>query len=407
MTTQNNKLRWFSSTNKNAPQLNNTWGAVVNLFNKCLVEGFGLLTTTSNTFNGEYLTLAFSEAHGLQQYQTVKITGSSIEALDRLHTIYSLKSSTEIVIKILNNTLTSVPTLLSVSLPSLGWESLYNENNKAVFKTTADEGPNHCMFVKNDLPDGYNTTWWKFANIGMAEGYDSNFTPLGFTQPVSWSSFAPSGSGDAMSLGVGALFYNCTDGYDINSGPAPYYGSSNGNCDWLLIGNNSYFYLLHAPFINRVTPVLTAFGQYDSLHNGFQYNTILGCNAVDQTRANQGYPLGQYNWAGGTTTQSLRTLSGYNNTSIKSLNVNSYNEINVSGYANWLNPSGPINLFKPYVRDSNNILMGTLRNLYWIGVTTPYKHKQVFKQGPDIYIAITSYIYYYTGQVIFKIGEEF
>jgi len=400
------KIKWYSSFNTNAPKLDNSWGALVNVLKKCLVEGFGAVQSSSTSFNGDFLTVTFTEDHGFLQHQLVEVSGSGVTSIDGLQRISKVIDNKQIVLKLNGNSISNISTTLSIKLPSLGWELLYDLSNKAVFKSTADNGPNHCLFVQNNLPTGYTTTWAKFANLGMAEEYDYDFEPKGLSHPVTWTDLNPKGTGTSMTLGANKIFYNVNSSYDLGSSIAPSYGSTNGNVDWYLIGDGSYFYLLNGIKVGSTNMIMTGMGQYDCLHAGFNHNTFLCPMSFDTQAANGTSNMSLDFCSLASTTRGLKTLASYADATVKVLNTSSYNGLVNSGSSNILAAAGPTNLFKVYVRDSRNILMGTLKNIYWLAVQQPYNNRQIFKQGDSIYLAITTYLNNTTCQVVFKIGEN-
>ena len=400
------KIKWYSSFNTNAPKLDNNWGALVNVLKKCLVEGFGVVQSSATSFNGDFLTVTFTEDHGFLQHQLVEVSGSGVTSVDGLQRISKVIDNKQIILKLNGNSVSNISTTLTVRLPPLGWELLYDLNNKAVFRTTSQEGPNHCLFVQNNLPNGYTTTWGKFANIGLAEDHDYDFVPKGLTNPVNWDDLNPKGTGTTMTLGHSKIFYGISTSYDVSSSYAPTYGSTNGNCDWFLIGDESYYYFVSGLRTNSTNSIITGAGQYDCIHAGYNFNTFLNTMSYDIQAANGTSSLTLDYSSLAANTRQLRTLSGYNNLNGSVLSTSSYSGVSSSGSTNVLSNAGPTNLFKVYVRDSNNILMGTLKNIYWLAVAQPYTNRQIFKQGDSIYIAISTYLNSANCQVVFKIGED-
>ena len=76
-------IKWYSSFNTNAPKLDNNWGALVNVLKKCLVEGFGAVQSSATSFNGDFLTVTFTEDHGFLLHQLVEVSGSGVTSVVR------------------------------------------------------------------------------------------------------------------------------------------------------------------------------------------------------------------------------------------------------------------------------------------------------------------------------------
>lgn len=400
-----NQIFFAKSTNQGAPQVTNSWGALVSLLKTILTDGYVVTPVQSVVQEGTDVKVTCTSTHSLEQFQTISLVSNATSETYLTARIVKIDDSTSFTIKV--EASQNVPTSnMLVKIPSAGWEVLYSLDNKAVFKPTSANGPNHFLFVDNSIPSGYTTSHVKFATFGLAERYAYGFTPEGLTNPVNWDDLNPKGTGTSMTLGHSKIFYGISTSYDVNSSYAPTYGSTNGNCDWFLIGDESYYYLISGLRTNSTNSIITGAGQYDCIHAGYNFNTFMNTMSYDAQAANGAASLHLDYSSLAANTRQLRTLSGYNNLSGNVLSTSSYSGVLNSGATNVLSNAGPTNLFKVYVRDSNNILMGTLKNIYWLAVAQPYTNRQIFKQGDSIYIAISTYLNSANCQVVFKIGED-
>lgn len=402
----NTHLKWYSSANLYAPKLDNTFGAVVNLLKKCLIEGFGEVYSSNVSFKQDLLTITFEQAHGFLQHQLIELSGTGYTAVDGIRRVTEVVDSNTVVVQLNEIVAITLTETIIAKLPPLGWEQLYDNENRAVFKTTAFEGPNHCLFVQNNLPTGYSASWLKYANLGLAESWGDDETPKGLTNPQKWSDLNPTGRDISMTLGYNKIFHNISSSYDIFNQVAPTYGSSEGNCEWYLVGDNSYYYLINSLKPGTNHSIWSGMGQYDCIHAGYQYNTFLSAMTYHAQTANASASLHLDFSSLGSASRSLYTLSGYNNTDNRTLMTSSYTGIVNTGSSNILSPGGPVNFFKVYVRDSSHVLMGTLKNIYWLALARPYNNKQIFKQGSNIYLAVSTYFNSADVQAVFKIGED-
>lgn len=401
------KIKWYSSFNTNAPKLDNNWGALLNVFQKCLVDGYGQVQIASFNFNQNVVTVTTSSPHGFLQFQTVLIEGTGATELDKEHHVFNVMTETQFQIELKNTSLQSLAAnSATVKLPSLGWEIVFSDTGRAIFKSKAEEGPNHCLFVQDKLLTGYTTSWAKFASTALAEDFDGTFNFRGRSDLANIADMGGLGSGTSMRLPSGKIYYATAGSNGVsNTTITPSSGSTNGNQTWYLIGDGSTFYIVNSIHPSSTNFQYSGFGQYNCYHQGFRYNSFIANFLWNDQAANNGANFSM-DTAGLTSTyKSVKTLGIYGKSTTGILYLNSYNGISYSGNSNLLSSSGPINLFEVYLRDSNSVLMGTLKNLYWLAVATPYRNQQIFQQGNSVFIALNTYANNYLCQVVLKLAE--
>lgn len=413
-------IKFLNSSNLNGPLLNTDWGALIRLYDACLVNGINPLNISNLTMSGsnpessDIVTLTYLTPHGYQQYQVLLITGAEIPVLNGEHRILSVSTDgLSLTFKINTNIVDAGNTLnIITKLAPLGWTKVFSETNKAVYKMNSSEGPNHYFFVWNDNPNnmgatGYGANWTRYAITGFAEGLGEGWNPQGLCIPSNWSSITPKGNGATMNMGHGKVYYansnnysleNCYDMYDV----------SGGNRYWEIYGNESYFYLINSFNVNyNWSRSITGCGQYDCLHQGYNYNTFYTICTWD-TKVPQDWMNGYVDFnqiVGYETERSIKTLSNLNTITNPSLRVRSFPGTTISGYNGGLNANGPTNLIKAYVIDNDNILMGAFRNLYHLASTRPLLNGQIFQQGENIYKATNLWraSSSYEGQIVLKL----
>ena len=409
----NTKIKWFRNTNKNAPQLTNNWGDLIKLFDACLINGFNELAISQASVTGltsessDYITFTYLEAHGYLQYQILEVSGSDIESVNGVHRILEVsKDGLSLTFKI-DTSITDVGSLLNIKtkLASAGWEKLHADVDKGIYRGTAKEGKNCCFFVDNSQHTLYVTNWSKFARVGYAEDFESMEKPLGISVPSNWDNFIPYQSGTNINWGGFSMFYatpnNPEYGTRISNAP------SAGNREWTLIADDSYFYL-----INATTPSSNGyylghfFGQYDPLIDGWEHNVAISANAW--STMNQTTNFTPSTEVGGLCSISRPFYTGvvYTNSGDNhQLYSRSLYDVNRSGGSNWTASSGPTHLFSVYIRDSNPVILGKFRNMYWLAQNFPFSNKQVFTQGTNLYMGHNIMSEGSNCQVAFKIGE--
>ena len=227
-------IKFLNSSYWNGPLLNTDWGALVRLYDACLVDGINLLNISSLSISGsspetsDLVTITYLTPHGYQQYQVLLLSGSQVESLNGEHRIQSVSTDgLSLTFKIKTNVVDAGNILnIMTKLAPLGWTKQYSGTNRAVYKMNSSNGPNHYFFVLNDNPNnngatGYDNTWARYATTGMAEGLGQDFNPQGLCTPTTWSDIYPRGSGGNVIQGAGKVYYayntyNLDNIYDAN-----------------------------------------------------------------------------------------------------------------------------------------------------------------------------------------------
>lgn len=411
-------IKFLNSSNLNGPLLNTDWGALIRLYDACLVDGINPLNISNLTMSGstpessDIVTLTYLTPHGYQQYQVLLITGAEIPTLNGEHRILTVSADgLSLTFKINTNIVDAGNTLnIITKLAPFGWTKVFSGTNRAVYKMNSAEGPNHYFFVLNDNPNdngatGYNPSWAKYATTGLAEGIGDGFAPQGACNPATWSDIYPRGSGGSVIQGTGKIYYAyntyaINSIYDANAFQA-------GNRRWEIYGNESYFYLFNANNINYSTQYqLTGCGQYDCLHQGYNYNTFLTNNVWDARNVTTWHDLtiDSNQLAGIQDERIVRSLSNLNTFINPTLRIRSFYGITMSGVNAILNVNGPLNLLKMYCLDADAVMMGAYRNIFWLGSVRPMNNGQIFTQGEGVYKAINVFRSGNEGQIVVRLA---
>jgi hypothetical protein len=413
-------IKFLNSSNLNGPLLNTDWGALIRLYDACLVDGINPLNISTLTMSGstpessDIVTLTYLTPHGYQQYQVLLISGAEIPVLNGEHRILSVSADGLSLTSKTNTNIVDAGNTLNIitKLAPFGWTKVFSGTNRAVYKMNSAAGPNHYFFVLNDNPNnngatGYDPSWAKYATTGLAEGIGDGFTPQGLCTPAAWGELYPRGSGNNVVQGTGKVYY-AYNSYSIDS----IYDSNTqqaGNRRWEIYGNESYFYLFNANNISYSTQLqVTGCGQYDSLHQGYNYNTFLSNGVYDSKTAATWHNISidANQLIGFQDERIIRSLSNLNSFANPTIRVRSLNGIAISGYNSVLNVNGPLNLLKMYVIDADAVMMGAFKNLFWLGSVRPLNNGQIFTQGEGVYKAINVYRANtsYEGQIVVRLA---
>jgi hypothetical protein len=403
------KIKWFTHLNKNAPLLANEWGSFINLLDACLVNGYSEQQVTNISIVGNTLVLKYPQAHQYQQYQVVTITGANNAVLNGHHRIIDV-SGDGLSMTIEYESLTGIvetSLMLTTKITPLGWEKVYNGTNKAVYKFIKDTGTPNYLFVDDSFPGApYNTAWAKYARLGVTEDYDGDFVPKGATIPQDWSTFPSAVRGSNTYLGAYKWFY-ATNSESNTATNTFNTAATAGNRQWVLSGDNTYFYLANATYPNSSWYSLFGIGEYDCIFQGFKSNVFFSPFIWDnQLETNSASYMSQYTNCLVDSNKSFFILKNYIGDTVKLASLNAYPGITFSGSSTILSLGGPVNHFRTLLR-SDNIIHGSLKNLYWLALLQPYAHLQKIQQGSDIFLNINQYIQTgTTGAYVIKIGSK-
>lgn len=236
------KVKWFTSSNINAPTLDNNWGALVNVLSKCLIDGYGAQTLLNIVIENGVAIASFGTAHKLEMFQWVEISGSSNSTLNDEFRILSATSTTiEFLIDLPDQTINET---LSCRLAPLGWSKPFSDEGRAVFQAKNTDTNPYFLRVDDTCDPLYTASWSKFAKVGILEscagvddisGNQAPFDPMAPTK--NWI-----GSGEI--IGWSRWLYATSDN-TLNNG-SWYLASTaiSGARSWILVGDDTCFYIL-------------------------------------------------------------------------------------------------------------------------------------------------------------------
>lgn len=157
--------KFYYSTMKGAPVLASEWGSLLVVLKSCLLNGFNSQEVSSVTIADGIATITLGSNHGFIEHQVVSVSGAN-EAL--FNDEYRVLSVGDTTIKVATN-LTAVTGTMMIKTASMGWTEKFTGANKSVFAAKDTTKNRFVLRVDNSKPDGYDTTWGKFARISIAE----------------------------------------------------------------------------------------------------------------------------------------------------------------------------------------------------------------------------------------------
>lgn len=412
-------IKFFVHSNNNAPQLTNNFGCMLSVLNAALVNGIQVGTISSLTASGNIVTAVFGTAHNLMQYQVVKITGADQPAYNVEARILTVPNATTITFELAAAPSVATATgTISCSLPPLDWEKPFSSTSatggKAAYRsknTLLSSRP--FLRVVDELDPAYNSTYAKYAKVGIVEDMTDIDTMLGIQAPYNSSTpnrnWVGTGSGTSAINGWARWYYarsmNAHESFGSDA-TTP----SAGNRAWLVVGNSDYFYIL--PSQNGSGSAFPyGFGNFKSFLNTDSSNTFLASIfaniAIDATSALYFYtPIGKtsitefqlvlsrgYTQAANYKTATCTSLQVKDSVAYSGTanNIGAYNLTNVA-------PLAPVFI-------NEDVLRGELPNIYYLFQLRPYANFQLIENDGAIYMARNIAASGTEGQIVLKIGD--
>lgn len=241
-----NNTRWFTSSNFSAPQLINSFGCLIDVLDYCLVNGSEDQVVTNVEISNKLATATFNTNHNFKEFQVVSFIGSPL--LENDFRILSLTSNT--ITFYLDTEDKVITDTLGCKLAPLGWTKEFGAEHKAVYRAKDLQINPYFLRVDNSLDPVYNTTYSKFAKVGVLESCigiedisTSNQIPYNSLNPT--SNWVGTGSGTSAINGWSKWYTNINSNavsYAINETSGPQSNLS----QWTIIGNDTSFYIIIA-----------------------------------------------------------------------------------------------------------------------------------------------------------------
>lgn len=277
-------VKFFHSGMQGAPVLSNNWGDLIGVLDACLVTGFNLKAVDSITSAAGVATATVSTGHGYKVDQIVFITGCEQTAYNGEQRVTGVTAST-FTFAVVGTPASPATTQTSISakVAPLGWEKAFSGTNKAAYRSTDPASPRHYLRVDDSMKtqvapyNAYDTSWAKWANVGICENmtdidtivgaqapFDPNYPEQNWKQRADWH------------WGWYKWFHGRQTGYEN-------YGDGGaGARNWVIVGDGRFFYLMNSvqPGFNWYGRGLYCFGDFPSFKPGDAYNTMLKAQDV-------------------------------------------------------------------------------------------------------------------------------
>lgn len=395
-------IKWFRYKNKNAPQITNNWGAITPVLDACLVTGFSEQVVKSVEIDSKIVKLIFDEPTDFLLYQVIEVSGSDLEAINGEFRITRISQDTREVYYELETSSSYVTTggYVIAKLASLGWEKAYEGVGKGAYRSTNEKlNTRPYLRVVDGALDNYNTTYLKYARVGIVEDMTGIDNLAGVQAP--YDSAYPNRNWETTMIGSTAYYgwakwyytwvsNNYGTSYNLSQTAA------NGNRDWLIVGDSDRFYFIVSPnsdTVNTNYRLIYGFGAYDTFIRNDYSNTFLFASndprALATTVRLKNIAPGAY-WYGidpsyATTNIFLQRqysqIASYSLANILSIDGVAYSgSENNHGAPNTYATTVP---FPCYIRDTSGYVRGNLPNYFWLGQVRPIDELQSVINNKD------------------------
>lgn len=268
------RVQWFTSDNLNAPTLSNTWGCMIDVLDACLVNGFGTQIVSSLVIQDGVGIAKFANPHKINQFQWIEILGTNINVLNTEFKVLGVTSNTfEFLVDLPDQTVTGS---ITCKLASAGWSKRFFGTNKAVYQAKDLIANPYFLRVDNSLDPVYNTTYAKFAKVGILESCTSiddisgNQAPFDSTN--STKNWIGTGSGASAINGWAKWYHATIINADVGSSWSESNVATNGNRDWVLVATKDSFFILPSVAPNNST------NAYRHCSTAYGFGIFEGCD---------------------------------------------------------------------------------------------------------------------------------
>ena len=256
-------VKYFSSTMLNAPVVGNNWGDLVTMLDACLVTGFNQKTVLSASYDGTDVVLQLATGHGFVVHQVLLLAGAN-EAVYRGEFRVKKVEPERVFLSASDAMPAQATGTITAKVAPLDFEIVFSGDQKRAYRSKNLQSERAFLRVDNGCPQGYTTTWRKFARVNVAENmrdidsFDGAVCPMDST---GWTGATPKGTGSNMVSGWAKWYQTCAIGSYSREADA----SQQAMAQWILVGDDRGFYI---SFLSQTA--------YDSYVCGFNELNHLG-----------------------------------------------------------------------------------------------------------------------------------
>lgn len=374
-------VKYFSSSMEGAPQLSNAWGALTNLLDACLTDGFNLKAVTTLTRAGGIVTVDIAAGHLFTVDQVVLLEGATQTDYNGEWRVLTATANS-LTFAITTTPVSPATGTMSVKTAPLNFERVFTGTDKRVFRSKNVQSNRPYLRVDNAKDPLYGTAYAKKAKVQMAQGMSDIDTFVGayapFDAALPAKGIAGTGSGTSCIDGWYKWYY--TKAANQPTGDSS--SSETLNRPWTLIGDDRGFYLMTA-HSSQSGKAGYCFTDFESYRQGDGFNTLLCATdwyfrAIDDASIiDSGYYVTatmanrfhlSLDFTGKVLMRDHMQVGG--NVRVGFASLSTANTAQTSGYQTgvpW--PNGPDNsliLHPIYLRQENGHIRGRVPGYYWV-----------------------------------------
>ena len=261
-------IKFYVHTNDNAPQLTDSWGALVNVLDACLITGYNAPNILSASITAEnILNLSFNGSHNLLAGQVLLISGADQSEFNQQFRIANIPTNNTVQIDIDSSFPAIITGTLSATVPSIGWVKEFESGGKRAYRNAnTDKTDRPFLRVVDEKDTVWDATYAKYAKVGIVDQM-LNIDTMGGTQ-TPYDAEKPDKNWVGISSGAGAIngwakwyYSRIKDIYVDNYFDSE--GTVSVNKRWLIVGNGSWFYILPSQ-VDSIYPNVYFFGECET-----------------------------------------------------------------------------------------------------------------------------------------------
>ncbi|MBL0422574.1 hypothetical protein JI739_19675 [Ramlibacter sp. AW1] len=379
-------VKYLHSAMTGAPTLGNSWGALTDLLDAVLVNGFNLKSVAGVTRDGDTVTVNFATAHGFVPEQIIQVAGCDQADYNGQHRVIWTDTNSA-RFKVTGTPATpATGAAITCKAAPLGFEIGFTGMNKRAYRSPNLAGSRPFIRINDSLPpNAYDTSWAKFARVSIASGMTDidTYAPGAAIAPYDPNVPDQNELGNKVggSGGVHGWWkwrYNWLGSGETQGG--------SGNRSWDLVGDDRGFFIR----INHAWGDYSTFyaaGEFTSFKAGDPFNGFIiahdwwhtagSSHSYMNDFARPNYSLDfqgkgiMRNWTG---------IGNYTKFGFCPLNVNNgYQYSGASGDIPFPNgPDASLVLHPCYMKEEfGSNLRGFMPGLFWAHAYRPYTHRQI------------------------------
>lgn len=168
-------VKWIEAGMPRAPALTLQPGSLVALLDAFLVTGWGAMTPQRVHVQGGIATVQCNAGDGFWEHTVIDIAGADDAALNgTTRVLTSTSTSFTFATEAADGYATGT---ISIKAAPAGWEKVFAGENKAVYKNTMPDAPQHFLHI--DASEGYRAGVRGFASMADIDSGDYPFPPIG------------------------------------------------------------------------------------------------------------------------------------------------------------------------------------------------------------------------------------